>query len=398
MHKISTLIFLSGLIISCSTQQKEAPETTDQAEEKKSTEFVPNPQHVAKQEVKILEIGQEAPDFSLPDVSGKFYSLADFKDSKTLVIVFTCNHCPTAQAYEDRMIAITNDYKDKGVAMLAIMPNSTSGLLPEECGYTDLNDTYDEMKIRSRDKGYNFPYLYDGDDQKVAIAYGPATTPHAFVFNAERKLVYVGRIDAHEKPGTGNGEDLRQALDETLAGTTVTTPVNKAFGCSVKWGWKDEWNKEVEKQWNDKPVAISKINKKEVTELVKNKSDKLRLINVWATWCAPCVAEYPSLIQTQRMYGQRDFEFISISADKPENENKALAFLKEKHSPIKNFLFEGKDNYELVEALDPEWNGALPYTLLVEPGGKIVYRYQGPVDMLELKRAIVDHPMIGRYY
>jgi hypothetical protein len=98
------------------------------------------------------------------------------------------------------------------------------------------------------------------------------------------------------------------------------------------------------------------------------------------------------------MFGQRDFEFISISADKPESESKALAFLQEKHSPIKNYLFTGKNNYELVEAIDPNWNGALPYTLLVEPGGKIAYSYQGPVDLLEVKRAIVDHPMIGRYY
>lgn len=396
MRNCILVFVILSLITSGCTKPKQ--ETDAPASVSKEVGFVPNPQHVPKQDVKILEIGQVAPDFSLPDVSGKFYSLADFKDSNILVIIFTCNHCPTAQAYEDRMIQVTNDYKDKGVAVVGIMPNSTLALLPEECGYTDMNDTYEEMIIRARDKGYNFPYLYDGDDQKIAIKYGPATTPHAFVFDADRKLVYIGRLDANEKPGTGNAEDLRKALDETLAGTPVTTPVNKAFGCSVKWGWKDEYNKVVEKEWIEKPVSISKLDKNGIKDLVKNNSTKLRLINVWATWCAPCVAEYPSLLMTQRMFGQRDFEFVSISADKPEHENKALAFLQDKHSSVKNYLFTGKDNYELVEAVDPNWNGALPYTILVEPGGKIAYSYQGPVDLLEVKRAIVDHPMIGRYY
>jgi hypothetical protein len=98
------------------------------------------------------------------------------------------------------------------------------------------------------------------------------------------------------------------------------------------------------------------------------------------------------------MFGHRKFEFMSLSADKPSNEKETLEFLNEKHSPIKNFLYDGEDNYKLIDAVDSAWNGALPYTLLIEPGGKIVYRASGPVDMLELKRAIVEHPLIGRYY
>lgn len=362
------------------------------------TAFTPNPQEVPEQEVITLSPGDAAPDFSLPDVSGKFYSLDDFSDANALVVIFTCNHCPTAQAYEDRMIRFTDDYKEKGVAVVAIMPNSTMALLPEECGYTDLNDTYEEMQIRAKDMKYNFPYLYDGDNQAVSLKYGPSTTPHAFVFDRERKLQYVGRLDATEKPGTANAEDLRAAVDAVLAGQPVENPVNKAFGCSVKWQWHDEWGKKVEEDWKKKPVTIVRLDAAGIKDLVANSSDKLRLINVWATWCAPCVAEYPDLVVLQRMYGARDFEFVSISADRPEHEDKALAFLKKVPSPITNYLYDGTDNYQLIEAIDPDWNGALPYTLLVEPGGKKVFAYQGVVDQLELRRAIVEHPMMGRYY
>jgi thiol-disulfide isomerase/thioredoxin len=398
LNKVGIIVILS-IFSSCQpAKEKEAVQEKQDSIPASTTGFKPNPQKVAKVEVKTLAIGTVAPDFKLPDVSGKFYTLEDFKDAKVLVMIFTCNHCPTAQAYEDRIIKFTSDYKDKGVSVVAVMPNSTMGLLPEECGYTDLNDSYEEMIIRHRDKKYNFPYLYDGDTQSMAIAYGPVATPHAYVFDADRKLAYVGRIDNIEKPGKANAEDLRAAVDALLEGKPIATPENKTFGCSVKWEWKGDYNVKVEKEWKAKPVALEKVKENQIKDLVKNSSGKLRLINLWATWCAPCVAEYPDLVQLQRWYGHRDFEFVSLSADKPEHSDKALAFLKKVHSPVKNYIYDGEDNYKLIEAVDPKWNGALPYTLLVEPGGKIVYSYQGPVDLLELKRAIVEHPLMGRFY
>ncbi|MFD2519735.1 TlpA family protein disulfide reductase [Emticicia soli] len=129
-----------------------------------------------------------------------------------------------------------------------------------------------------------------------------------------------------------------------------------------------------------------------------NESDKLRLINVWATWCGPCILEYTDFLELQRMYGARDFEFISLSADKPDKKDKALKFLQSKHSGVKNYIFSGDDTYKLIEALDPNWNGALPYTLLVEPGGKVIYSLQGSIESLKLKKMIVEHPKIGRYF
>jgi thiol-disulfide isomerase/thioredoxin len=395
--KFKSFIFIltGSLLISISCKQNTETKITENASD---SAFVPHPVTVPKQDVKTLEIGQLAPPFRLPDVNGKFVSLEDFKDSKALVIIFHCNHCPTAQAYEDRIINFTNEYRDKGVALVAIMPNSAMGLLPEECGYTDLNDSFEEMKIRYDHKKYNFPYLYDGDNQAVAIAYGPVATPHAFVFDEERKLQYAGRIDAVEKPGGANCEDLRAAVDAVLADKPVVNPVTKVFGCSTKWAWKGEYGAKVLEEWNARPSPLVKISESGIKELVKNPGTKLRLINVWATWCAPCIIEYPYLVELQRWYGQRDFEFISLSADNPEHQDRAQAFLEKTHSPIQNFIYDGKDKYKLIEAIDPKWNGALPYTVLVEPGGKVVYSIQGSVDLLELKRSIVEHPMMGRYY
>jgi len=143
---------------------------------------------------------------------------------------------------------------------------------------------------------------------------------------------------------------------------------------------------------------LDTIDEAGLKDLVKNNSDKLRLINIWATWCGPCIVEYPEFIVINRMYRGRDFEFISISADEPEKKEKALKFLKQKNSAVKNYIFSTDDKYKLIDAVDPKWQGALPYTILVEPGGKIVYSKLGAIKSAELKKIIVDNKYIGRYY
>lgn len=350
-------------------------------------------------EPKTLQIGAKAPDFNLPGVDGKMYSLNSFKNSPVLVIIFSCNHCPTAQAYEDRIISLTNDYKSKGVAVVVISPNAPKALNLAELGYTDMGDSFAEMKLRAADKAYPFPYLYDGEAQKTALAYGPAATPHCFVFDKNRALCYCGRVDGSEKPGTGKGEDVRNAINSVLAGTVVKVPVTKVFGCSVKWSWKDEYTAKLYQQWAELPVSLEDIDVQGIKDLVKNTSSgKLRLINIWATWCGPCVTEFPDLVIIDRMYRGRPFEFITISADKQAKKTDVLNFLKKQQASNKNYIFNKEDVYQMIEAVDPEWQGALPYTLVIEPGGKIIYKKQDMINPAGMKKLIVDDKSIGRYY
>lgn len=154
----------------------------------------------------------------------------------------------------------------------------------------------------------------------------------------------------------------------------------KVFGCSIKWTEKEDHIAEADKEWAAQPVTLDTIDSIGIKNLVKNNSDKLYLINVWATWCGPCVNEFPSLVAINRMYRERDFQFISISADNPEKKDKVLKMLQSRHASNTNYLFNSDDKYKLIEAVDPQWNGALPYTILVEPGGKIVYAKQGEID------------------
>jgi peroxiredoxin len=351
------------------------------------------------EEPKTLAIGSSAPDFSLQGIDGKTYSLASFKNASVMVIIFTCNHCPTAQAYEDRIIKMTSDYADKNVSVVAISPNDPESVRLDELGYTDLSDSFDEMKIRAGQKQFNFPYLYDGETQAASKQYGPVATPHVFVFDKNRILRYQGRIDNMENPAKRpTSTDARNAIEALLNNKEVPVASTKVFGCSVKWSDKEASVKKGLEEWAKEPVKLELIDEQGIKDLIKNNSGKLRLINIWATWCGPCVTEFPDFISINRMYRGRDFEFVTISADNPNNKEKALAFLQKKQASNTNYIFGIDDKYKLIEAVDPNWQGALPYTILVEPGGKIVYGKQGPIDPAEIKKSIVENRLIGRYY
>ncbi len=350
----------------------------------------------AQENHKSLPIGAAAPDFNLPGIDGNNYALSSFSKANILVIIFTANHCPTAQAYEDRIIKLTNDYKDNNVQVVCISSNSPQALRLDEMGYSDLGDKIEDMKIRAADKGFNFPYLYDGDNQTVAEKYGPQATPHVFIFDKERKLRYNGRIDDSEKFQKVTVSDARNALDALLGGKQVPVEQTKTFGCSLKWVYKKASAEEAIAKWNQEKVELKQIDLNEIGDLLKNKTDNLRLINIWATWCGPCTSEFPELIEMNRMYRNREFEIVTLSTDDPVNKDKVLKFLAKNYASTANYQYNSDNKYKLIEAIDKDWPGALPYTLLIKPGGEIIYKKLGSIDPLELKKAIVVY--LGRYY
>ncbi|MEO6330069.1 MAG: redoxin family protein [Ginsengibacter sp.] len=357
------------------------------------------PQQTFADDHKTLEIGSQAPDFKLPGTDGKNYSLSSFKSAKILVIVFTCNHCPTAQAYEERLINLTKEYKSQGVAVIAIMPNDPKSVQLSELGYADLGDSFAEMKLHAKRKNFNFPYLFDGEHETVAKAYGPVATPHIFIFDKERKLRYQGRIDDVEKPTkVPNSLDAKNAIDALLADKEIQVKTTKVFGCSIKWAEKEDLVAKANKQWAAHPVNLEMIDAAAVKDLINNSSDKLRLINVWSSSALPGVNQFPSFVTINRMYRGRDFEFITINADGAAKKDKVLAFLKKVQAANTNYLFRTNDKYKLMDALGSGWKGNFPYTVLVEPGGKIIYSKQGIIDAMEMKTRIVENKLIGRFY
>jgi peroxiredoxin len=336
-----------------------------------------------------LPIGSAAPDFHLPGVDGKTYSLADFAQAKVLVVIFTCNHCPTAQAYEGRIARLQAEYHDKGLAVVAISPNNAAAVRLDELGFTDLGDSFEDMKVRAKDHSYNYPYLYDGETQATAKAYGVLATPHVYIFDADRKLRYVGRFDDAEVKAV-KSHDARNAVAALLAGKPVPVPTTRVFGCSTKWAEKEADARRSLAKWSAEPVTLEPIDLAGVAKLAKNDTKKLLLVNLWATWCGPCVAELPELVTMNRMYRTRNFQLVTISMDDLAKRDEASRVLKENLVAASNFILQVDDRDKFAEALDQEWPGPVPYTLLIAPGGKVLYRKTGAIDPLEVKRAIVS--------
>lgn len=335
-----------------------------------------------------LTIGSAAPEFKLPGVDGKLHSLHEYDKAKILVLVFTANHCPTAQAYEARIQQLYNDYKGRGVALVAIGANDPLAVRLDEQDYSDLGDTLADMKQRVNDRHITYPYLYDGETQAMARQYGPAATPHAFVFDSARKLRFVGRIDDNENPAKVTVSDTRNAIEALLAGKPVPVETTKVFGCSIKWSEKRAGVKQGFEQWAAEPVALDPIDLAGVKALLKNDSGKLRLINLWATWCGPCTVEFPELVSINRIYRIREFEVVTINMDTADRTPKVKAFLDKQQASMKNLQYP-ESPYSLIDTVDPKWQGALPYTLLVAPGGKVIYRNQGGLDVPALRKAII---------
>ena len=338
-------------------------------------------------------------------------ALGDFSQSDVLAVLFTCNHCPTAQAYEERVNQIVTDCADKSFSLVAISPNDPDAVRLDELGYSVFGDSFEEMKMHAAKHGFKYPYLYDGATQRVSKAYGVLATPHVFIFDRERKLRYQGRIDDNEKGDNIKSHDARNAIDALLGGADVTPQTTRVFGCSTKWAKKRKSGKQADERWHALPVTVDPIDSLGVKALAKNDTSKLRLINVWATWCGPCVAEMPELVKINRMYQGRSFELVTISRDAKADAEKVEKFARQQHlatSPkiagsvkeegrrTNNYHYIADDYDALADALDSEWRGPLPYTVLVAPGGRVLYRKEGEIDSVALRESIVA--FLGRTY
>jgi thiol-disulfide isomerase/thioredoxin len=336
-----------------------------------------------------LAIGSPAPDFRLPGVDGKTYTLESFKSAKALAVVFTAVHCPTAEVYENRLKQLVDDYGSKGVAFAVIQPNNARSLRLDEMGYTDLGDSLEDMKIRSEYRNFNFPFLYDGETQEISRLYGPVATPHVFLFDADRKLRYHGRIDSNPREALAKVPDARNAIDAVLHGTPVPVERTPAIGCSIKWLDKAASHDAEQAAFAKEPVPLEKLTIEQAKALRQNTTGKTLLVNFWATWCAPCVEEFPDLQNTWRMYRKRPFQLVTVSVNYPDEEKAVRAFLESQKASSRNFIPATMDPSSIVQAFDPSWSGGVPYSIVIGPDGKVLHKSNGRVDILEARRSIL---------
>ena len=339
----------------------------------------------------ILPLGSPAPDFALPGVDGKIHKLSDYTSSKLLVVVFTCDHCPNAQMYEGRVTQLYNDYKDKGVAVVAISPNDPKAIRIDELDSSDVSDTLEEMKIRVAYKHLQYPYLYDGDTESVSQAYGPQASPHIFIFDQQRKLRYEGAIDDSYRIEFVKRHYALDAIDLLLADKEVAVKHTGAFGCSTKWSDKEAANVAFMEKLNAQPIALEMVSADSLKSLHTNADGNVRLIQFWSTKCSACLQEFAGIQDIYRMYSDRNFELVVVSMDKPGEKPGVTQWLNKMHATSRNLLFDSDNTAALQKAFDPKWESGpeVPYTILLDADGNVLYQTDATVDTLKLRRTIL---------
>lgn len=346
----------------------------------------------------VLPIGSPIPDFTLPGVDGKIHKASEYTGTKVLALVFESNHCPVSQLYEDRIEKLHEDYRRKGVTLVAINPNNPKTVRLDELGYTDVTDSLPEMKLRARFRGINWPYLYDGDTQAVSVKFGAVATPHIFIFDQERKLRYQGRIDDNQREDLVKTHDARNAIDALLADRPVPVAETAAFGCTTKWLSKASG---VEQEWariQAEPVTVDMAGADDLKKLRANATDKVVLVHFWATGCATCASQFFDLETTYRMYRKRAFDFVTVNTNGPAENPAVLDYLKKQYASSPNKQFATADRAGLQAAWGVKWNLGEPQTVVIAPGGQVLYQKEGKIDILEVRRIVLANMPDTRAY
>ncbi|MEO6726691.1 MAG: redoxin domain-containing protein [Blastocatellia bacterium] len=318
-----------------------------------------------------LAIGVAAPEFELKDLSGKSRALKSYR-GKPVVITFISARCPISKMYQDRIRAVADDYAKQGVAFLAINANADESIA--------------EVRTHAAQNNLSFTILKDNRNV-VADAYAAERTPTVYVVDKDGVLRYQGRIDNSQNVRLVKRNDLRAALDELLAGKAISQPETKAMGCVIKRMSQSQTAKATTAIKMPDP-NVSLLKPAAFPNLVKQSAGKVLIVNFWATWCGPCVAEFPEFVKLDQTYRDKGVRFVHISADDSTDlKSKVIPFLKEQKAQSDQFLQDTDDPQEMIDIVFKEWSGALPATFVYDKMGKMVFHQFGIVDrnqMIEL--------------
>jgi peroxiredoxin len=373
----------------------------------------PDPDHP------VMKIGTHIPDFTLPGADGKNHSLKEWAGAKFLMIVFECNHCPESQNYESRIKALYDDYKGRGVQLVAINPNDPGSVRLDELGYTDLEDSLPEMKIRLADRHITWPYLYDGETQALATKFGVIATPHVFIFDEKRELRFEGQIDNNQRPDLITSKDTRNALEELLAGKPVTVTDTRVHGCSTKWKSKQigSQSRDAEmKRILAEPVTLADADANALKQIKSNNTGKVEAVVFWSAKCTACGDSFHALETTWRMYRLRAFTLVTVNTDPVSSRDAAQAFLDKQHASTSDGpRFTARNLQAAVGLADVQaafgerWKPGSMFTEIIGSDGKVLYKKEGLIvreggfpmdsladampspDLLTLRRGILAH-------
>ena len=325
-------------------------------------------------------IGHPAPDFTLADLNGKTHALKDYR-GKTVVVSFISARCPISNAYKARIRAIADEYSKRDVAFLGVNSNADESL--------------EEMRAYATKNNLDFTILKD-EGNVVADAYAAERTPKIYLIDGEGVLRYQGRIDNSQNPRMVKRDDLREALNEMLSGKPVSVAETKALGCLIK---RVQDAKAAPASPPAKVAAAQaepKVGSLKPADFAKFKDSakgKVLMLNFWATWCGPCVAEFPELVALDAKYRDKGMKLVGITADDAEDvQPKVIPFIKKHHVKFDIIRQDTDDPEAMINQITKDWNGVIPATFLYDKQGNLAYSRFGIIDrdllVAEIEKAL----------
>ena len=337
-----------------------------------------------------LDNQENMPPFQLPGIDGRIYDSTEFNKSELLVIVFLSNHCRTSQIFQHRIIRLATEYRNKGLAVVAISPNDPEAILPDELSHSELGDTLPEMALRAKKLLYPFPYLYDGKTQEVAKAYGVRVTPHAFLFDKKRKLRYSGRIGDPKNPEREDRAELRIAVNSLIHGIEPAVVRGLVFGNSIKWIKDRVIAQKTRERFARESVYLKNANIRTLQFVRRNDSKLPKLIYVWSNKDKNNRQELLQLAAIHKIYRKRGLKLVTICVDGSDFTDVAKKLLSETQSSGTNYICPGTEISPVVDLRAEEGIETTPFLGLLTSEAKIFYRSKKGFEPLTIKRHIIE--------
>ena len=330
------------------------------------------------------------PEFSLQGTDGKFYSQKDFEENDLLAVIFLSNHCKISQLFQNQLIKITELMRSKKVAVVAVSPNYYKAVLPDEQAYSDLGDSFIEMKKRALRKNYNFPYLFDGEKQTLTRKIGVKITPSVFLYNKKRELVYAGRIGNHDLAESLQASDLYKFITSYTDGGGHKLKRTKVFGTAIKFSGDLLLAEQVRKRYSDETVRITAADERKLKFYLNHKTGKPKLFYVWKETDMDVRDNLLTISTIYKIFRKRGLKLITVCISEGQNNDSAIEVLEQAQLSSTNFMVSGNQVSPLTTIIPSDFSRITPFYRLIGGDGKMLQGAMGKIEKDKLRLQVLS--------